>query len=116
MIAIAEFPIKETLAQRQRQFLVHSYMYYVLDDSIISDTKYDRICKDMVRLMEAYPLEAKESPYYDICIECGTAGSGFYIEKYPPQIITTALRLLYNKKDRLESFPQFVGRWGFHIL
>jgi len=27
-----------------RQFLVHSFLYYQLDESIISDENYDRIC------------------------------------------------------------------------
>ena len=40
------------LQQRLRQFLVHSYLYYKLDESIISDTEYDRICMELRELLK----------------------------------------------------------------
>ncbi|MEL0342575.1 MAG: hypothetical protein VXC58_09140 [Deltaproteobacteria bacterium] len=43
------------LQQRLRQFLVHSYLYYKLDESIISDTEYDRICMELRELLKKHP-------------------------------------------------------------
>ena len=106
----------EELSRLQRQFLVHSYLYYQMDDSVIKDSRYDRICKDMVSMMKRRPGEAKYSPYYDLCIGCGSSGSGFYIETYPPEIITTSLRRLYHHKKPPEDFGEYIKRFGFRIL
>lgn len=46
------------------QYLIHSYLYYVCSDSIISDFEFDDLCK---RLNESfYELE---SPYKDVLIQ-----------------------------------------------
>ena len=33
----------------------HNYRYYVLDDPTVSDTKYDRLMRDLIELEERYP-------------------------------------------------------------
>lgn len=104
----------EELSRLQRQFLIHSYLYYEMNENVIDDSHYDRICKQMVRLMKE--PEAVDSPFFDLCEPCGGSGSGFYIEDYPPNIITTALRQLYFHKKPPEDFGQFVRRWGFRLL
>jgi hypothetical protein len=85
-----------------------------MDESVIKDSRYDRICKDMVSMMKR--KEAKQSPYYDLCIECGASGSGFYIEEYPPEIITSSLRHLYRHRKPLEDFGEYIKRFGFGII
>ena len=36
----------ETLNRLIRQFLVHSYLYYRLDESLISDQQYDELAQN----------------------------------------------------------------------
>lgn len=115
-----EETIREELERRMRQFLVHSYIYYQLDDSILDDHQYDFLCKRMVFLMKKHPEIAKECKYYNICKEADASGSGFYIQSYPPEIMTTAFRRLWhNKKDNVpefnETFAYFISRWGRKI-
>ena len=39
--------MNELIVQKIRQYLVHSFLYYQLDVSIISDRNYDQICADL---------------------------------------------------------------------
>ncbi|MGG2028041.1 hypothetical protein AB1282_20280 [Gottfriedia sp. S16(2024)] len=51
--------IREKIQQRRLQILVHSYIYYQLNGSIIEDSTWDRWAKELVELTESYPDEAK---------------------------------------------------------
>lgn len=111
---------REEIWRRQQQFLIHSFLYYKLDESIVSDHHYDWLCKRLVELTESFSEEARELPYYDICRGVGANGSGYYIKEYPGSIRTTALRLLWQHKKRTtenfnEDFPHFISRWGFKL-
>lgn len=109
---------KEHMWRYQQQFLVHSYLYYVLNESLISDHQYDWVCKRLYEMTNEYPMVSKELPYHDICSGLDASGSGYYIQEYPEKIRATALRLLWLKKKEeglLEDFPRFISRWGFTI-
>ena len=60
-----------------RQFLVHSFLYYQLDESIIGDHNYDQIC---VQLKEV--IKGQDKYLYQNIIEksLGAEGSGFSID------------------------------------
>lgn len=51
--------------QRRRQVLVHSIIYYILDDSIISDETWGRWAKELVELQNTYPEIAEQCVYAD---------------------------------------------------
>lgn len=112
--------VKEEMWRRQQQFLMHSYVYYVLDDNLIPDAQYDWLCKRLAELMDRFPEVAAGLPYTPICQGLDDSASGYYIKKYPGQIRTIALRSLWiNRKNALdnftESFPEFIARWGFSL-
>lgn len=48
----------------QRFIILHSYIYYELDDSVISDKDYDAKAKELVRYKNEYPDLWKSSEYY----------------------------------------------------
>lgn len=110
-----ETPI-ETLHRYQRNFLVHSFLYYKIDETIILDEEYDKRCSIMNNIMESDPDLAKISSYYELCEPCGRTGSGYYIKEYPPEIITRAFHLLYQVKKPNEDFSRFVSRWGYQLI
>lgn len=108
--------MEEEIYRKMNQFLVHSYLYYKLDESIIPDHLYDFNCKKLVEYMEAYPDIAQGLPYYKLCQGIEDNGSGYYINDYPPQIVTTALRMLWMVRKQnpefIEPFDIFISRWG----
>lgn len=57
--------ILERINQRRRQLLVHSYLYYRLSTSTISDHQYDNFALDLIELQSNYPDIADEGIYAD---------------------------------------------------
>ncbi len=107
--------MKALIRQKIRQFLIHSFLYYRLDDSIISDRQYDLLCKDLKRLLEEHPNS--EVQYRELVEPLlGSEASGFSIRCYPPPIISSALHLLYQKRfQETMSFSEFLERNGYRL-
>lgn len=55
--------ILSLINRRERQLLVHSYIYYELNDSIISDSKWSEWGIELVHLRETYPDIYNQSVY-----------------------------------------------------
>ena len=45
--------------------LVHSYIYYELDDNIVSDAQWAKWAKELQELQEKYPKESSEVEEYE---------------------------------------------------
>lgn len=58
--------IVELIKRRRLQTLIHSIVYYTLDESIISDAEWSRRAKELCELQEKYPAESRKAPLYDI--------------------------------------------------
>lgn len=101
------------LERKIRQFLVHSFLYYHLDESIIEDCKYDELTVELKNLV----IKHKDYIYKDVIADTlGDEGSAFSIKKYPAEIISTALHLLYNSKYRhTKTFQNFLQTYGYKI-
>jgi len=106
------------LQQRIFQFLVHSFLYYQLGESLISDQQYDTLCQELNTLLarSSEQTSSKAIPYLDLVQKLGAEASGFSIKKYPPAIISIALHLVYqeNYASRI-SFADFVARHGYRF-
>jgi len=100
--------------QKIRQYLVHSFLYYQLNESIISDKHFDSICKEILNFIQKnsgdYSL-----PYQSLLTNSlSDDASGFTIRKFPAEIISSSLHLLYQKNFRNSiSFNTFLSRFGF---
>ena len=61
--------VKQTIAERiqqlRLQMVIHSAIYYVLNDNIISDNEWSTRAKELVRLQEEYPEVASQVIYAD---------------------------------------------------
>ena len=51
--------IKSKIRQRRSQMLVHSRIYYVLDENIVSDDTWQRWANELRDLQEEYPQHIK---------------------------------------------------------
>ena len=105
-----------SIQQKIRQYLVHSFLYYQLNESIISDNYFDLICKEILSFLENNSEEYL-LPYQGI-LTSSLAGdaSGYTIKKFPAEIISSALHLLYQKNYRESmSFNTFLARFGYRL-
>ena len=84
--------IAEKIQQRRRQMLVHSYIYYELDQNIVSDAKWSAWAKELAELQNRYPNMSKKIPYAEQFADWD-GSSGAFLE-YDDSIIDTAWRLL----------------------
>ncbi|MBO6272762.1 hypothetical protein J6O48_08295 [bacterium] len=60
-----DLEIAELIQQRRYQILVHSCIYYVMSNNIISDRQWDEWAKELKTLQENYPEISKKTPLYE---------------------------------------------------
>jgi hypothetical protein len=85
--------IEELINRRRRQILVHSFLYYKLNQSIISDHTFDKWCAELVELQEKYPEIADKCVYAEE-FKGFDGSSGFDLPFYYPEIQSTGHKLL----------------------
>lgn len=84
------------IQQRRLQILVHSYIYYKLDDNIVSDSQWSSWAKELCIMEEAYPEIAKQVIYADQFETFdGSTGMDFVYDKW---IENKAKLLLHCKR------------------
>ena len=95
-----ELKIAEKIQQRRYQMLVHSYIYYEMNESIISDSQWSKWATELAELQSNYPIIANTVVYSaDFANWDGSSGAFLtYADK--PNIIATAERLVQNKRNK----------------
>lgn len=87
------------IKRRWLQIWVHSFIYYKMGTSIISDIMWDKWAKELVDLKAKYPNEAKAIKHYDIFADFD-GSTGFIIaHKATPNLIKKAKQLLMYHKE-----------------
>ncbi|MDQ0976657.1 hypothetical protein QFZ31_006709 [Neobacillus niacini] len=79
--------------RRQRQILVHSFLYYQLNESIISDHTFDQWSKELAKWIKENPDQFKMTVYYDGFKEFD-GSSGYDLPYSIPDIQNTGYKLL----------------------
>lgn len=75
----------------QKWLLVHSYLYYIMNRSVVTDSMFDKNSRQLVEMMQASPEAFKASKYYSVFRDWdGTTG--------------------YHLWDRLEPYQQSIIR------
>jgi hypothetical protein len=73
-----EFTNQEKIELLQRWVLVHSYLYYIMDVSVVSDYRYDMNTKQLYGLKVDYPEDWSRARYtYAMHDFDGSTGFGF---------------------------------------
>lgn len=98
-----ELIIAEKIQQRRLQMLVHSYIYYDCNNSIVPDSQWAEWAYELKDLQETYPDIADAVPYKD-GFENWDANTGAFLPYSQPQIIAIANRLL--GKNKTHSRPK----------
>ena len=86
----------------QRFILVHSYMYYELDNSVISDKVYDAKSKELTKYKNDYPELWKTSEYYPQFRDDYNGATGFTLyhdlNEHQKEIIQSIAYSILNKR------------------
>jgi hypothetical protein len=104
-----QLKIAEKIQQRRYQMLVHSYIYYEMNENIVSDNKWSQWATELAELQSKYPDIAKEVPYAEDFADWDGSSGAFLTYTDKPNIVATAEMLLQNKpKQKLLtlSIPQ----------
>ena len=75
-------------------YLINSYLYYICDLSVITDTEYDKLCKRLYDEFDSITHPHKFLVDKD-ALNCGTA---FHLteDKYP-QMVKNSSKMFYNQ-------------------
>ncbi|MBA9027550.1 DNA ligase LigA-related protein [Peribacillus huizhouensis] len=91
--------ITELIARRRRQILSHSFLYYQMNESIVSDSEFDEWSKELAELQTKHPAESDEAVYAK-GFEGFDGASGYDLPYYYPEIQTIGYRILSEHKRR----------------
>ena len=92
--------IAELITRRRRQLLVHSIIYYCMNDNIITDNQWAKWAIELEDLQRDYPEIAKNCPRAKE-FENFDHSTGYNLPLNDPYAVATARRLLdmkYKKK------------------
>ena len=95
-----ELKIAEKIQRRRYQMLVHSYIYYEMNENLVSDSQWSSWAMELADLQAKYPEIAEKVPYAkDFNGWDGSSGAFLeYVDK--PNIVFTANHLVQNKRKK----------------
>lgn len=95
-----ELKIAEKIQQRRYQMLVHSYIYYEMNENIISDSQWSKWAVELAELQRKYPDIAERVPYADDFDDWDGSSGAFLTYTNKPNIVVTAERLLQKHTSK----------------
>ena len=101
MTKVMDKKILNLIDRRQRQILVHSYIYYELDENIIDDSTWSKWALELEELLRKYPEESAASVYAKD-FENFDHSTGAGLNYFKPEIIGVARMLLRYKKENVK--------------
>lgn len=73
------FSIKDKLELLQRWILVHSYLYYIMDYSLVSDYDFDMNCQQLAGMKQDEKHSYRKTRYYYAMRDFdGSTGNGYF--------------------------------------
>lgn len=90
-------PIAEKIQRRRYQILVHSFLYYELDMSLVPDDKWSSWAQELVDLQVNYPDVSSKVIFFE-AFKNFDGSTGFYLPYTDAQIVKIASRLLAQEK------------------
>lgn len=84
--------VADLIKRRRLQVIVHSCIYYRLNDNIVSDDQFDYWCRELVDLLEKHP--GVYSDKYDEYFRDWDGSSGYHFPHGAPEITNKALQLI----------------------
>lgn len=93
-------PIKEIIRQRRAQMLIHSCIYYELNDNIVSDHQWQAWADELEKLQNEHPNECQIG-FYDWQFRNWNGATGNHLPHRDPWVFSKAQRILeYARKEK----------------
>jgi hypothetical protein len=109
---VVQQTIPEKIKQRRSQMLVHSCLYYDMDDSIIDDHTWQRWADELSELQNEYPQHCKIG-FFDKEFVGWDGTSGYHLPLRDPWVRNKAAQILsYSEKNCVqpeEDVIQYTG-------
>jgi hypothetical protein len=86
--------LSEKIRQRRIQMLVHSYLYYALDENIVDDYKWQQWADELVELQK----QKKAIGFYDKAFSDWSGATGTHLP-FDPWVVQRAKKLLAHKNS-----------------
>jgi hypothetical protein len=93
--------IPERIKALRTQMLIHSYIYYELNNNLITDHDWQKRADELTQLQKLYPEHCKLK-WYDIDFEGWDGSTGFHLPKDDWVVRKAHQILAYHEK--LESY------------
>jgi hypothetical protein len=95
-----ELKIAEKIQRRRYQMLVHSYIYYELNENIISDSQWSAWSVELADLQSKYPKIAEQVIYAEDFEYWDGSSGAFLSYANKPNIVSMANLLLLDKSEK----------------
>jgi NAD-dependent DNA ligase len=96
--------IKEKIKQRRAQMLVHSCIYYEMNDNIVSDHQWQAWADELEQLQKDHPEECQIG-YFDYEFRDWDGSTGNHLPHRHPLVYNKAKWLLdyHRRKDKIND-------------
>ncbi|MCK9444584.1 MAG: hypothetical protein M0Q14_08665 [Tissierellaceae bacterium] len=94
-----ELPYASLIQQRRCQMLIHSRIYYVLDENLITDAQFDEWGRELVQLQKDYPDIASKVCFAK-AFEDWDASTGAFLPLKDEWVIRKAAQLLNYGREK----------------
>ena len=94
--------VKEIIRQRRSQMLVHSYLYYKLDNPIIDDDTWQRWANELAELQRENPFDCNIK-FYDDAFKDWNGDTGFHLPLHDKKVIKKSEQILFLHKEKNEK-------------
>lgn len=92
--------VAERIRQRRAQMLIHSCIYYEMDDNIISDHKWQEWADELTDLQNYWP-ELCEQNFFDEHFKDWTGATGNHLPHRHPWVYNKAMQILqWNRREQ----------------
>ena len=103
--------IAETIQQRRYQLLIHSCIYYELNQNLISDKKWDEWARELRDLQNKYPDISKRVTLYE-AFKDWDASTGAFLPIKQEWVVCRAKQLLNAPPSREDNKKNNAGNTG----
>ena len=93
-----ELEIAQKIQQRRYQMLVHSYIYYEMNNNLVSDSIWSKWAMELVELQAKYPHIADKVVFAEDFADWDGSSGAFLTYANKPNIVNTANRLVGSKE------------------